>query len=63
VESVRVTYELEHPEDPHDIVELHINMTAEGIILDVVSTDEDCDVIGSSSETVDEIATRLLEDS
>lgn len=47
---------MEQPED--DTAELHFNHTEEGLIIDAV--DDDGEVIGTSSETADEIIIHLV---
>ncbi len=59
-ESVRVVYDdVEY--DTNDVVELHVVLTPEGCVFDVVSSDDGEDIIGTQSETVVEIVERLTE--
>jgi hypothetical protein len=60
-DGVRIIYqEVDVPGEDED-GELHVNCTHEGLILDVWMNNEESTNIGTNSETVDEIVSRLVE--
>jgi hypothetical protein len=63
-QGIRVIYEVEEVPGEDGEGEVHLNLTPEGIITDVwVSRESSLDHnIGTQSETVDELVTRLVED-
>lgn len=56
-DNVRVMVEDIDVDD--DVVNLLINVSPEGVVLDVLTTDEGEEVTGTSSETMQEIVERL----
>lgn len=56
--SVRFMKIMMHPEKDDTVAELHFNITEEGLIMDVIDPSSS-EVLGTSSETFDEIVDRL----